>query len=121
MRKIALLIIVSAIFISGQKKVDENIKTGTSFKEGSLSVECEESSISGVCNYLIYKLTCDKLVVVDNKESVACTFTEIIKFTLKEKESKTIPDLPKKPEICIKTDIIPTLENCVPAILNKFN
>jgi hypothetical protein len=49
MRKIALLIIVSAIFISGQKKVDENIKTGTSFKEGSLSVECEESSISGVC------------------------------------------------------------------------
>jgi hypothetical protein len=117
MRKIILLIaltVVSSMFVSGQKKVDENIKTSDSFKEGVLTVTCEQSSVSGVCNYLIYQLNCEKPMVVDNKESVACTFSEIAKFTLKEKESETIPDLPRKPGICIKTDIIPTLGNCVP-------
>jgi len=113
MKKIALFVIICGIFVSCQKKTVTTNKTSHSFKDGVLSVTCEKSPKSGICNYLIYKKNCVKSKIVEEKENVVCTFTKITEFQLKENESKTFPNLSENPEICMKTKIVPTLENCV--------
>lgn len=113
MRNIFIVVLISFCFFSCQKKSDVNVKIRSSFKDGKLSVSCDKVSSSKACNYLIYKMNCDKSKIVEGKEKIVCTYTKITEFKLKEKESKTIPNLLKKPEICMKTDVVPTLENCV--------
>ncbi len=113
MGKIFVVFLIFLSLISCQKTVDENVKTNKSFKDGKLSVTCEKSSKSGNCNYLIYNKICGKTTIDDEKEEVTCKFTKISEFKLKEKESKTIPDLLGNPEICMKTNVVPTLEDCV--------
>ena len=113
MKKVFIACLVYFCFISCQKKVDENVKTNNSFKNGTLSITCEKSSKSGACNYLIYNMNCEKPTIVEEKEEITCKFTKVAQFKLREKESRTLTNLLEKPEICMKTDIDPTLENCV--------